>query len=123
MLVEDIEFPDTITVTILRQNIALMSETMSNDPVAAHSSLGRTDGKDLEKGRGQSMRAWLVSSGDVFMVLSVIRNPNRTSGIEHALMVPVGLATALVTGEGWMVLVVLDLFVMLKDKQGKSWNT
>lgn len=50
-----------------------------------------------------------------------MRIPYRSCGTEHALTVPMGLVTALVTGEVSMVLVALDLFVMLKDKQHKPW--
>lgn len=45
-----------------------------------------------------------------------MRNPYGTSGIEHALTIPLGIASALITGETCIMLAVLDMLARLKDK-------
>lgn len=59
----------------------------------------------------------------VCVVLCVTGNPYRACGNEHVLMVPVGLATILVTGEAYMVLICTEHVRDPEDNWSNLWNT
>lgn len=63
---------------------------------------------------GESCMVLGLSGRHICVVLSLKRNPYRTSDTENSFLVPVG--------EACMFLDALEKYMMLNDKRGNPWN-